>query len=440
MGFRPLLALPDQIITDRKCSICGAAALGVVHVKDLPDFILCSDCDSSFLVATEDAYVMYGKIPNSFPETQQLALGKWMLAEEVSKIALGERWAKEPPAEVAVISPEPESLEPKFSVPTHTEPELAPESSGPSLSALLKEAPMPVPEVLLESEESKDSTLTTQQEQQSIKPTLEVEPAPVSPPRAEKVAKPAKAVPEEAAKPEERAQMPVAPVMKTMEPEPNRRYRIIIRGREMRFPNKLCAHCLSSPIQSWLAVSATIPGETEDQAREVTKFRVPLCSACRKRAADQGEPEKKARKQAIMISALVALALVLIALGTGLIAGLENLLLAAFLLIILAVLGFGIPALILLARCNNYPPPSDAVFVLSTLYIPPSSPANTTIFDWRNRGYAELFYRANRNQSLEPVQKIEDQGPKISPPEEQLEAAGDSKLPVPPDASADADK
>jgi hypothetical protein len=103
----------------------------------------------------------------------------------------------------------------------------------------------------------------------------------------------------------------------------------------------------------------------------------------------------------------------------SLIAGLvdprEDLLTSGIMLGILAILGYGLPALLLLSRVGRGPLPADAVYVRTTVRIPVETPGMETPFEWRNRRYAELFYNANRDWALAAVTSVADTPPPPPP-------------------------
>ena len=86
---------------------------------------------------------------------------------------------------------------------------------------------------------------------------------------------------------------------------------------------------------------------------------------------------------------LAGLALGLVDLGAQPVAGVLTLILLGF-------IGYAVPALILLlGQGSRQPPPEDALYVRSTLIIPPSREGPATAFEWRNQGYAGVFSEAN---------------------------------------------
>ncbi len=111
MATRPRATLDDTFIEGRDCAICGEAALQVVHLPNLPDYVSCAHCKSAFLVEEGGERVFYGEIPEEYPKTAQFALRQWTWPEAIANRAREERPAPEPtPAPDAglPLSPEPE--------------------------------------------------------------------------------------------------------------------------------------------------------------------------------------------------------------------------------------------------------------------------------------------------------------------------------------------
>ena len=75
---------------------------------------------------------------------------------------------------------------------------------------------------------------------------------------------------------------------------------------------------------------------------------------------------------------------------------------------ILAILGFSIPAYVLLGRIRPYPPPPDAAYVRSTLLVPEDIQGLETAFEFRNQSYAELFHAANEAATLGKLTQVKD--------------------------------
>jgi hypothetical protein len=150
--------------------------------------------------------------------------------------------------------------------------------------------------------------------------------------------------------------------------------------------------------------------------RKTLTFNVPLCESCLRRASAKPAGERGARLQSHLIAILVAMVVIVGSLLSGLVDPTEDLLASGFMLVILAILGYGVPALLLLSRAGRGPRPADAVYVRTTVRIPTDTPGMEVAFEWRNRRYAELFYQANREWAAGTVTPVADQAP--SPPPE----------------------
>jgi hypothetical protein len=118
-----------------------------------------------------------------------------------------------------------------------------------------------------------------------------------------------------------------------------------------------------------------------------------LCRACYRRATARTQEEKNARLNAHLISALVALGLLVAALAVGLIDPARDMGAASVLMLIVLVIGYALPASILLNRSGRYLPTDDARYVRTTLLIPEGSQGLETAFEWRNQRSAEEFIR-----------------------------------------------
>jgi len=61
----------------------------------------------------------------------------------------------------------------------------------------------------------------------------------------------------------------------------------------------------------------------------------------------------------------------------------------------LGLIGYTLPAWLLLGRLSRLPAAADALYVRSTLQVRPGLNGEPTGYLWRNRGYAERFAAAN---------------------------------------------
>jgi len=194
------------------------------------------------------------------------------------------------------------------------------------------------------------------------------------------------------------------------EPPAGERHRVVIRGERVRYPANVCAHCLRSPTSGRLAVISRLAG-----GRKTLTFNVPLCESCLRRASARPAGEKGGRLQAHLVAVLVAMVVIVGSLITGLVDPSDDLLASAFMLVILAILGYGLPALLLLSRAGRGPRPADAAYVRTTVRIPSDTPGTEVAFEWRNRRYAEFFHNANRASSVAAVAPIADLAPAPAP-------------------------
>jgi len=192
------------------------------------------------------------------------------------------------------------------------------------------------------------------------------------------------------------------------DPLPGHRHRVVIRGEKAVFPGGDCAHCGRTPVKGHLAVVGSLPDGQNITQRKTATFKIPLCSACRKRAAQLSEEAKEARLQAHLLSGIGGMLLVVGALALGIIKPADLQLFDIFILAILLIVGYTGPALFLLGRVGKYPPPASAAYVRSTLLVPRETQGLETAFEWRNAEYAERFFEANEAHTLGKLSKIKD--------------------------------
>lgn len=192
------------------------------------------------------------------------------------------------------------------------------------------------------------------------------------------------------------------------DPPPGQRHRVAIRGERVVFPSGECAHCGRTPAQGKLAVAGTLPRGQAVGQRRPTRFEVPLCADCRKRAAAKSEDASTAQLQAHLISAIIGMILVVGALALDLINPRDLRIVDLFLGLILLIVGYGGPAFFLLNRAGDYLPPVDARYVRTTLLIPSETQGLETAFEWRNSEYAQRFHDANSANVLGNVSAVKD--------------------------------
>lgn len=394
MTALPALTVSDSFVDDLACPICSASELSVQHIDNFPDYVTCGNCGSAFVVEDTGERVMYGRIPPEYPQAAEFALKQWVWLEAVRSRAAADRppapeTADEGPVAEAVEepAPEPEWLGSRLrstsgwsaGVPIPTEPEpIRPQSPAVVLSPESE----PLPDWLRSGR------------------STPVEPPP--PPPVPRVPSPPQAPPPAP------AEVPAAPST-SKEPAPEHRTRVVLRGDRVRFPVNVCAHCLRAPAPARWPITGSLPRPPSVGGRRSATFRIPLCSSCRQRAAASSGDSSNARLQAHLISALIALGVVVVALAANLISFDQNPLGAVVALGILAVLGYAIPAVALLGRVGRSPVSPDALFVRTTLLVRGSPLSPETVFAWRQAGYAEEFFQANRQAAVgEPAPTDED--------------------------------
>jgi hypothetical protein len=414
----PRATLDESFTEGLKCAICGHDTLHVVHVANLPDYVGCGQCKSAFVVEEGGQRVMYGMIDPTYPETRAFALRQWIDPDEVVTKA-----ASEHPPTAPVESPTPpfsdEALPPAPPPPEELPApvEYVPPEEMPAPIEFAPPEEMPAPIEFAPPEESISDPeelldLEPEEENEERSPTLKLEytdaekpvEAPVMPALSE-IQEPATLAPEPAIEDEPAEKPPFTP--KENDPSPGHRFRVVLQGTEINFPNNICAHCSSTHVRGRLAVVSSLPQGQEVGQRKLTTFNLPLCVDCHKRAAERSEAERNARLQAHLISALTALGFTVAALALGL-KPLEEGPLGILILVILAVLGYSLPVIVLLNRIRGYPVSEDAAYVRSTLLVPSEAQGLETAFEWRNETYAERFHQANHEITVGQIVKVKD--------------------------------
>lgn len=436
MSNTPRLTIEDAVLQSQACAICGEQTLRVAHVDRLPDYVSCSSCGSVFVMEEGGERVMYGKIPAEYPQTAEVALRNWLMPEDIQGHAMGERPGSQmAPADEERIQPATPSMashEPARAASHEVQGEPASEDTteekatlsrgrngqepAARFHALLRsyeEAPQPpvpeegTPETQGRAPEASWADLA--KEFDVPEPDV-LAPSGAIPPMMESLESPSAADSAASAAPIREVSPPAStdeqPLGTGVEPPPGARYRVSIKGNRLRIPRSSCAHCLRIPAGRTLTVLAPTPPGAQ---RRVVRLAVPLCHICFRRANARSPEESGAKLQAHLISALVALLLVISTLGVGIVNLQEDPGIGALVLLILAVVGYGVPAFFLLGRSNRFPPPADALYVRSTLVIYPEvEPAGLT-FSWRNQGFADLFYDSNSKAVEGPVVQVSDQ-------------------------------
>jgi hypothetical protein len=192
------------------------------------------------------------------------------------------------------------------------------------------------------------------------------------------------------------------------DPPPGLRYRTVIRGTKVHLPGGACAHCSATPARHKLNVRGSLPAGQVLGQRRPTRFAIPLCNRCHKRAGSRTPEERSARLQAYLISALVALFVLVVTLLLNVVDLQGGNAVSGLLLLIILVLGYAIPAVMLSSRANRFLPPEDALYVQTTLLVPEETQGLETAFEWRNRDYAERFLGANQEAVLGRAIQVKD--------------------------------
>ncbi len=395
----PSLTLKDDYVDDLSCAICGQPALQVVHVETFPDYVTCGNCRSAFVVEEGGERVMYGKIDNAYPETQHVALRQWIWPETVEKQAASEHPPTAPietPTSPFIEKPAPlepsqsAAVVPPTAVPIPTEPEISPPSEPPVLE----------PEVELDHHEA--PLITPKRYEEAL--DMEID-TPIIPASSEIQVPPTPAI--ETLVGENEVSKEPRFTIRENDPPPGQRFRVVMKGTKVKFPSDICAHCSGTPVRGRLALVGSLPKGQGVGQRKSSSFNLPLCAECHKRAAQRSEEEKGARLQAHLVSALMALVLLVVALAFG-VNPLEEGLMDVMILVILAAVGYTAPVMLLLSRIGPYPVSEDAAYVRSTLMVPGEVQSLETAFEWRNQAYAERFHQSNEECTLGKVVKVKD--------------------------------
>jgi len=467
MSLTPRKTLNDNYIDGMTCAICGNSNLKIVHIEVYPDFVLCEACNSAFVVEDEGNWIMYGKISSDYPKTNEFAHRQWTWLQAVAERAEKERneWEaakvqedisppqiEEPhpkaeekiptsipePAKTAVphskvtqahpslgallrkveqaekeaetAPPEPPTWEPEFAQPGA---ESQVEATQAARISHLKTEPMD--EVIAEKPQ-----MTGRPEQvfeEAIEMELEEEPLLEEPSpmkeweqsrderiQEQKQAEPVSVSPTGSPQPFE---------WNPSEPEPSKRYQVIVRGDQLKHPKNLCAHCLRQPDKEF-TVPGSLPDMNRPGKRKAFAFELPLCRDCLQRSKAVGEEEKNAKLLAKLVSALIALISMVALLALGLVKLNQQPLAGIFFLLSFAALSYTLASLLLHKRASRYPPPEDAAFVLSTLLIEPAG-EGATKFEWRNPQYAQLFQQVNHGNVNGEIDLVEDRFARVRP-------------------------
>lgn len=369
-GIQPLprQTVEAEFAAERACAICGVEALAVVHLERLPDHIKCSNCGSAFVVSEGSNLVMYGSIPADYPSTRDFALKRWVALAAVQVKASAER--------TAGASPEPAA----------SSNSTAPHEFGQANEAERDSADEPTPPFGIggptrQANGAAARAATPPFGFGSLSVFLGQEPG---------------RSPSETSSPKGEAILS----HESAEPEPEQRFRVAVAEVKPIFPAGLCAHCLRQPAPMRLVVIA-------DDAKR-TRYQVPLCRQCHQRASARGEDEKNSRVAVHLASVLTGMVLMVAAIAFRIVDIRQAPLVAGGLLGVLGLIGYALPAWLLLSRLSRLPPPPDAMFVRSTLQVHPGADGEPTTFAWRSRGYAERF--ASVNTASQVMRVVESHG------------------------------
>ena len=403
MAATPALTVDDSFVAGLACPVCEGEQLSVQHIDTFPDFVTCGKCGSAFVVEDSGERVMYGRISPDYPHVAEFALKQWVWLEAVRRRAEAERpTSAEPP-----VSPPgpPEAAEMEEAVEDAEAPQ--PSWLGDRLRSTSQwSAGVPIP-TEPEPYRSQGSAVFLSPESEPLPDWLrsgQATPAESPPP-------PPSAVPAPAPVPVRPAVLAGAAATPATfgEPAPQQRTRVTLRGDRVRFPVNACAHCLRTPAPGRWPVAGTLPRPSTLGGRRPATFRIPLCPTCRKRASATSGERASAQLQAHLISALVALVVIVGALALNLVSFSGNPFGPLALLGGLAVLGYAIPAVALLGRAGRTQVLPDAAFVRTTLLVRGSPLSAETVFAWRHSGYADMFHLANQGAASDgPTPTDED--------------------------------
>ncbi len=99
----PRTTVDDDYINGLRCAVCGQPDLFVQHLPAYPDFVTCRNCQAAFVVEDTGERVMYGKVPDGYPDTRDFALRQWVWLEAVERRAAAERPAPPTPSPEAAL-------------------------------------------------------------------------------------------------------------------------------------------------------------------------------------------------------------------------------------------------------------------------------------------------------------------------------------------------
>lgn len=429
MASTPRPSIEDTFAVGLTCAICGEPSLFVQHLPKLPDFVTCRNCQAAFVVEDSGERVMYGKIPEDYPETRAFAFRQWVWMEAVDRRAREEhpRAIAAPPPDLPdeprdrlVEMPEPE--EDLEEPPPESPPEEPPGPDADWLAARLKVGELPAgvpiptePDPYRAGAKAVPLSADTTPADDTLPDWLRDEAPSTPPPPIERAppvqAPPASVAPGRAAAPPPppaaaTAAIAAEPTAPEGEPPPSHRHRVIIRGDRVRMPVNACAHCQRAPAPDRLPVNGTLPRAGGGRRR--TTFMVPVCRECSQRSRVRSPEQRSARLMAHLTGALIGLVLIVVLLAVNVL----SLGTIGFLILGAAgLVGYGLTAALLLGRAGRIPPTEDAIYVRTTLRVMGDPEAPLTAFEWRNPDFAKRFYQANSTTASGEPTRIADASP-----------------------------
>ena len=393
MPSKPRKTIEDGSLKDALCAICGTASLQVTHLPKLPDYVTCMSCNSVFVMEDGGERVVYGRIPQEYPETRRFALKQWAWLEAVERKAMPERPKPRPEVDLDIptwalpgmTSKEARSVEPI--------PPLAASGAGPEAERGIADEAWP--------------EVSTQPSSAEV-PLLALGPfGPAAVPSPRQAPPSAPATPVSGPSQQVGAGSPEG-----TEPPTGQRHRVILKGSRFRLPRSVCVHCLRTPAPRVLTVLAKLPRTQDPTRRGPGELNLPLCASCQRRTEARSPHERRARMMALLISSFIAVLIVVVLLVSGVLDFQESFGMSLIALLSLSIFGFAASAWFLFGRAGRFPQPPDALYVRSTLHIPEDIGPPEVAFEWRNRAYADWFLSENRDFAIGETIQIPDRGPR----------------------------
>jgi len=351
----PRISVEDNYAAGRVCAICGQVALSVVHLAKLPDYVRCARCASAYILGEGSSLVMYGSISANYPATREFALKQWIALPTIQGRAEAERGALPAPLPVP-------GREPANGV------EVLPLDPVSADSAEEPTPPFGIGSAAGQNNGAAERATTPPFGIGTLHDFLGQQPGAPIP---------------ETAEPAGDAELG----HESAEPDPGQRFKVILSAQPPSFPADLCAHCLRQPADRGLVVIGADPDRT--------RYPIPLCRQCHQRVRAHSDEEKNSRLAVHLGSIVIGMLVLVTSLALDLVDVQQTPLAAVLVLGALGLIGYTLPAWLLLGRLSRLPPAADALYVRSTLQIRPGLNGEPTGYLWRNRGYAERFAAAN---------------------------------------------